>query len=153
MCAQTCFFLAKLNNAAATNKVLFKIRINPFILRILYFLNIRGFIDSFYIKKYQNTTQNLATVILHQYSMNRLERMRVIPLPIYNDTVRDFYNPLKNLKVISKPSRRIYMSVKELIKLPQHSVVYVISTKLGLLTTKEAIAANLGGEVCFTFNL
>lgn len=51
-----------------------------------------------------------------------------------------------NLKLISKPGLRIYMSVKELEKKKGPSI-YLISTAKGILTTREAIKKRIGGEV------
>lgn len=56
-------------------------------------------------------------------------------------------NPLiSDLKLISKPGRRIYLGAGEIGKRRGPSQ-YLISTPKGILTTKEALKQNLGGEI------
>lgn len=50
---------------------------------------------------------------------------------------------------VSKLSRRVYIGVKELRPVRQGSGLMVISTPKGIMTDKEAKAANVGGEVLF----
>lgn len=49
-------------------------------------------------------------------------------------------------KLISKPSRRIYSSYKDL-RFPQHSGVVILSTPKGVMTSKEARKEKAGGEL------
>jgi small subunit ribosomal protein S8 len=53
---------------------------------------------------------------------------------------------LIDLKIISKPGLRVYMSVDELEKVRGPST-FIISTPKGIMTSKEAIKKRLGGEV------
>jgi len=53
---------------------------------------------------------------------------------------------LIDLKLVSKPGLRIYMGVPELLK-KRGASTYIISTPQGILSTKDAIKKNLGGEV------
>lgn len=53
---------------------------------------------------------------------------------------------LIDLKIISKPGLRIYISVDELEKKRGPST-FIISTPKGIMTSKEAIKKRLGGEV------
>ena len=50
------------------------------------------------------------------------------------------------VSLISKPSRRIYSSYKE-IRPAKHGGVVIISTSKGLMTTMEAKKAKLGGQL------
>ena len=53
---------------------------------------------------------------------------------------------LINLKLVSKPGLRVYMSVDELSKIKRPSQ-FIISTSKGIVTTKEAKKLSVGGEV------
>lgn len=50
---------------------------------------------------------------------------------------------------VSKPSRRVYIGVKEIRPVRQGQGLLVISTPKGILTDKEAKTAGVGGEVLF----
>jgi small subunit ribosomal protein S8 len=53
---------------------------------------------------------------------------------------------IMNIRLISKPGLRIYMSVGELEKVKGPSV-YIVSTSKGVMSIEEAIKKRLGGEV------
>lgn len=53
---------------------------------------------------------------------------------------------LMNLKLVSKPGLRIYAKADEIVEKKGPSI-FVISTPKGILSSKEAIKARLGGEV------
>jgi len=55
--------------------------------------------------------------------------------------------PITNIKRISKPGVRQYVSVEELADHNRRLGTVVISTPKGLMTTKEAKKNNLGGEL------
>ena len=50
---------------------------------------------------------------------------------------------------ISKPSRRIYRSAKELKRFNRIRGLTVVSTPRGLMSSRSAIKENVGGEVMF----
>ena len=53
---------------------------------------------------------------------------------------------LMNLKLVSKPGRRMYSGVDE-IAAKRGPSQYLISTPKGIMSTKEALKARTGGEV------
>ena len=53
---------------------------------------------------------------------------------------------LMNLELVSKPGLRIYETVEDL-ESKRGPEVYILSTSQGVLSTKEAIKKNVGGEV------
>jgi small subunit ribosomal protein S8 len=53
---------------------------------------------------------------------------------------------LMGLKLVSKPGLRIYMKAKDIEKVKRPST-FLISTPKGILSSKEAVSARLGGEV------
>lgn len=53
---------------------------------------------------------------------------------------------LMDLKLVSKPGLRIYMGVDDLAKLKGPST-HLLSTPIGIVTTKEALKKRVGGEV------
>lgn len=56
---------------------------------------------------------------------------------------------LSNFKIISKPSRHIYKSYKELKVVRSGYGLGIISTSKGLMTEKEALKNKVGGEYLF----
>ena len=57
-------------------------------------------------------------------------------------------NPLiKKIIPISKPSNRIYISIKDLWKLNTGLNLVILSTSKGILSDKESRQLNVGGEV------
>jgi small subunit ribosomal protein S8 len=54
---------------------------------------------------------------------------------------------IKQIKVISKPSKRVYLKSKDLWKINDELQLMVVSTTRGILTGKECKKFNLGGEV------
>ena len=54
---------------------------------------------------------------------------------------------IRNLKRISKPSRRVYVQVDDIPSVLNGMGIAILSTSKGLLTDSEARAANVGGEL------
>lgn len=57
---------------------------------------------------------------------------------------------IHQIKRISKPSRRVYVSRKNLPRIKQGRGLAVISTSKGLLSDEEARKLEVGGEVLFS---
>jgi len=53
----------------------------------------------------------------------------------------------KNVRRISKPGRRVYASVGDLVNYNRRLGIAIISTPQGVMTTKMAAKKNLGGEL------
>ncbi|MBC8465195.1 MAG: 30S ribosomal protein S8 [Parcubacteria group bacterium] len=56
---------------------------------------------------------------------------------------------ITNVDRISKPSRRVYMGVKDMTPVRDGSGCRIISTPQGVMTDKEARKSHVGGEVLF----
>lgn len=57
-------------------------------------------------------------------------------------------NPIiKNLQTITKPSRRIYCSVKQIWKINSNLGLFILSTNKGILSLDKCKKQNLGGEL------
>ena len=56
-------------------------------------------------------------------------------------------NSIEGLKRISKPGRRVYSDVDNIPKVLGGLGVAVLSTSMGILTGKECVKNNVGGEV------
>ena len=54
---------------------------------------------------------------------------------------------ISDIKVVSKPSRRVYWSVKEFKSFYGGLGLFIISTSRGILSINEARKQNIGGEV------
>ena len=57
---------------------------------------------------------------------------------------------IRELKRVSKPGRRVYMSVKDIPSVRQGLGVLIVSTPKGVMSDANARAANVGGEVLCT---
>ena len=67
-------------------------------------------------------------------------------------TLKEVTNPIQDIPVVkfySKPSRRYYVSYKDLHKVAGGLGIGVISTNKGLMTTKQARNEKVGGELLF----
>lgn len=56
---------------------------------------------------------------------------------------------IKEVKRLSKPSRRQYMGIAELKKSMKDKGVVIVSTPKGMMTAKDAVKALVGGEALF----
>lgn len=56
-------------------------------------------------------------------------------------------NRISDVKMISKPSRRLYIKYKDIGKVKSGYGISIISTPQGLMTGEEAKKAKLGGEI------
>ncbi len=54
---------------------------------------------------------------------------------------------IRSIKRVSKPSRRIYVGVAEIPEVLNGLGISILSTSRGLLTDRQARAANVGGEL------
>ncbi len=56
---------------------------------------------------------------------------------------------IEGFKIISRPSRHMYVGAKEIKSVHSGYGIAVISTSKGLMSSKEARKQNLGGEILF----
>lgn len=54
-----------------------------------------------------------------------------------------------DIKLVSKPSLRVYIGVDEIGKEQGRAMIAILSTNMGLMTGKEAIKKKVGGELLF----
>ena len=112
-------FLIKLKNAAMAKNKSFEARPTKQIMAVAEALKKNGYLDG--VKKEKTKTTFLLT-----FKFKR---------PV-----------LTNLKLVSKPGLRIYTDIWELSKRRKPSIL-LISTPKGVLSSREAIKQNIGGEV------
>jgi small subunit ribosomal protein S8 len=60
----------------------------------------------------------------------------------------NFLPVVLKLKIISKPSKRIFLSAKSISKITLNRLL-ILHTNRGLLTNKQSQCLNIGGEVAF----
>ncbi len=65
----------------------------------------------------------------------------------YKKEKGSFKPALHNLKLVSKPGRRIYVSVDEIPSVFSGLGINILSTSKGILTGAQAKAKNVGGEL------
>lgn len=126
MNSTTINFLITLKNYSILKKEYLKYEYSKNILEITKCLYEEGFIQSFRIL---NSDNKIFILILLRFFFNK---------PI-----------LKQLKIISTPSRKKYLSFKDLSKFSNKKYVFFISTSKGLLTLEECKKTALGGVLFF----
>lgn len=118
--------LIRINNGYNAKLNIVHVLYSKICLQILELLYIEGFINGYYL------TKDGTIVVKLKYHLNQ--------------------NIFKGYKRISKPSRRIYLSAHELKKVYYNKPCVIISTTQGLLSHRNAILKNIGGEVLFALN-
>lgn len=117
-------FLIKLKNSSLVNKEVINISLENMTLKIVSILYKEGFIQSFKV--------NLETKIIQiylRYSFNK--------------------SVFKNVKIISLPSRLLYVKYKELTNISSKNNFILVSTTKGLKTFLECKKNHLGGKILF----
>ena len=59
----------------------------------------------------------------------------------------DAIGVIKEIHKVSKPGKRIYSSIKDLVGYYNNMGIYILSTPSGVLSDREARQKNVGGEV------
>lgn len=119
-------FLIAIKNASIFKKELLKIFYNKKFILLSKTLYKQGLIQDFWLEK-----QNLhfKIVIALKYTYN--------------------FSNFKNFKIVSKPSRSLYFSSKDIFKLYEKQVLYIFSTSFGYLTSLECKQKKIGGILFF----
>ena len=117
-------FLIKLKNSSLINKESINIYFEKTTLKIIEVLYKEGFIQSFIVNY-----ETKSILIYVRYS--------------YNKSV------FKNVKIISLPSKLLYIKFKELTKISSKNNFILISTTKGLKTFLECKKNHLGGKILF----
>ena len=118
--------LISIKNGYIARKSTVSIKFSLFVLKVLKILYIEGFINSYFI-----SNKGKIIIKLKYYQNSKL---------------------FNQLKVISKPGKRVYLTSRELKRKYYYYNFVLISTTQGLMTHKLAIRKNLGGEILFTLN-
>jgi len=117
-------FVIQLKNSSLINKELLNVRLENTILKIITLLYKEGFIQSFEVNL---KTKNI--LIYLRYSFNK--------------------SVLKNIKLISLPSKQLSIKYKELTKISSNNNFILVSTSKGLKTFLECKKNHLGGKIFF----
>jgi len=114
---------SRIKNAQSSRNLETSIHFSKFMLEIIVILRNEGFIRGF-------SVGNKRIKVFLKYSKEQ---------PTFT-----------NVHLISKPSRRVYYNLSNLIKKNTQTGTFIISTSQGLLTSTDALHKNLGGEaVCY----
>lgn len=124
MKTKTINFLISIKNASKVKKECFETNYNIKFINILNLLYKEGFIQSYY--------HNILTKKLHIFLRFPFEK-----------------NMFENLKIISLPSKKVYLNFKKICKLSTKLKLFVISTGKGFKTSIECKKLQIGGELYF----
>lgn len=112
------YFVSHFNNAQNANLEKFSIKRSSILIHILSLLNINGYISGF--------KENKNTIDVY------------LKYPIINKV---------SMALVSRPSKRVYMGYGSIIKNFDKSDLLLISTKQGIITSKEMLITKSGGEI------
>ena len=127
MNTQTINFLNKIKNASLSSNEIISVPYNKFMINLLAVLYKEGFIQSFNV--YQDVNCQTKVDILLRYYYNK--------------------SSVKNLKIISSPSKVRYLDYNSLTKLSIKKNVLFLSTSLGILTALDCKKKKIGGILFF----
>jgi small subunit ribosomal protein S8 len=116
--------IASIKNAIAVRKDSLTVPFSSLLLNVVEKMKDNGFIDDFSVQEDGN------------------KRKISIELK-YVDSI----SAINRINVCSTPGRRNYKNVSEINRKLSGVVVYILSTNQGVLTAKEAVAQNVGGEL------
>lgn len=118
-------FASILNQAIKHNKNICTIPLTNINLEILKVLYANGFIYS--------------------YTLDYRKMKVLVALNIIGDA-----NSMRQIKIISKPSKPIYYTIKQLkSRILKEGRFYILSTSSGILSSESALKLNSSGEVLF----
>lgn len=118
-------FASILNQAIKHNKNICTIPLTNINLEILKVLYANGFIYS--------------------YTLDYRKMKVLVALNIIGDS-----NSMRQIKIISKPSKPIYYTIKQLKnRILKEGRFYILSTSSGILSSESALKLNSSGEVLF----
>ena len=80
------------------------------------------------------------------YTLKVNQRKHITEFEIFLKYVNNMPT-FRKIQRISTPGARIYFSIKRLHKLNNHLCLYILTTSKGLLSHKNAIRNNVGGEI------
>jgi small subunit ribosomal protein S8 len=117
------------------------------------------------LSKFYNAQKSYKSEVCLTYSKNLLKIIEILRTEGY---IRGFYtnssgitvflkyfnnrSPFKTIRLVSKPSRRIFYSYNDLLKKEKADGFFILNTSFGILSSKLAIKKNIGGEVIFFIN-
>lgn len=82
-----------------------------------------------------------------------IRRYRVLNNKIYIFLkYKDTYPLIKKIKLFSSSTKRQFIKIKEVQKLP-FDKIYIISTSKGIVTNLQALKLNLGGELICSIHI
>jgi len=102
--------------------------------------------------QYSKLKENILKILKEHNFIEDYEVVKDGKKSFINITIKEVTNPIQDIPVIkfySKPSRRVYVSYKDLHKVAGGLGIGVISTNKGVMTTKDARINKVGWELIF----
>lgn len=101
---------------------------------------------------YSKLKHAIAVVLEKEGFIKNVTKKTKKGLPMIEVTLvaKDGEPRIRDVKRVSKPSRRVYQGVADLRPYKQGHGMTILSTPKGILTDKEAKKEMVGGEVLFT---
>lgn len=123
--------LIRLKNAQAVGKEQVSVPFSTMKLKIAEILKTGGFINDFEKRK------------------KKAQKSEIDYLSVSLKYGEDKLPGISGFKIISRPSRHIYLGAKDIKSVHSGYGIAVISTSKGVMSSKDARKQNLGGEILF----
>ena len=97
--------------------------------------------------------KNVLEVLKREGFIRNFEEKEMRPGINFFEIELKYYNGkpvISEIKIVSKPGRRVYSSIKNLQKTYNGLGISILSTPRGVMSDNEAREANVGGEVLCT---
>jgi ribosomal protein S8 len=120
--------LITLKNASLSQKELVYVKYNKMCEKLLKVLYIEGLINSYTVEVKENENKRVLKICLKS---------------VFNRS------SLRNLKIISTPSKIRYLSFSDLSKLSDKRLIPILSTDMGFLTSFQCKNLQIGGKLLF----
>lgn len=129
--------ITRMRNAIMLNRHKVEVRGTKNMLDVLRIMKNEGLIRNYFMHDEEAQDDSQTTK-----KRNVMKQRCVVEL-IY----RDSQSVIRGLKRISKPSLRVFVSSKDLLPFLKKFAVPIVSTSKGVLSGREALEQNVGGEL------
>lgn len=126
---------------------------NPYAIKLLSSLKNISLKNQDQVKvRYSSNGLNIVNLL---YNEGLIQSYKIVSMNEYlmifiKIKIFDGSNVLKNIRIISNPSLKVYFKVKEIASIKTRHTIFVFSTVRGLMTHTQCKKYNLGGKLLFT---
>ena len=138
--------IARLKNGQQTGKTFTYVKQSKISIKVLQILQNEGFISHQSLVPINSKISLEKTISKKTLTIKKIKVFFKTSIPQGNSKISQYSKPF-HISRISKRSRRIQITVKNLQALDYGLGIYILSTSRGLLTDRQAKILNVGGEL------